>query len=119
MKKHKNVCFILKSNSPEGSDMSREKFEEIITMLNQVLLLDREAISKMYTIRYGCSTDLERHPKVLVRNDGHPTVSGLGVLNAIMDLVTGDEFRIGVDFDRESNLINKFLLVETALVAIK
>ena len=96
--------------------MERQKFENIVTMLNHLLEIDRSTISKMYITRYRIDRPTESSNHILVRDDG--TISSLGALNGVMDIISDETYRIAVAFDPEVNLVDKFVLVETKSVSL-
>jgi hypothetical protein len=89
--------------------LGEQDMERIVELLNRMLFLDRESITKLFTIRQTCSPSLENDGVAIVRADH--TVSALGVFNGIMDNVTDGQFRIAAEFDPESNIINEFRLI--------
>lgn len=87
------------------------KIDQVVLALNVMLDADRATISKMFTTRHLCDPALERNENIIVRNDG--TASALGVINGLLDIITDNKHRIGVEFDPEANLITRFHLVVT------
>lgn len=80
----------------------------VLTILNEALALDRTAVSKVFTFRQPCNEDLAYHPHVTVKLDetGY-SVSALGLLNGVMDLVTSGV--ICAVWDEASGLITGFV----------
>jgi len=91
--------------------MKREEVEQVVEVLNGLLLLYRDSITKIFVTRQRCTTTLERSDLVVTRGDA--TISALGVLNGLMDQLTSTKYRVGVDYNPEADIINRFSLVET------
>lgn len=97
--------------------MTKEKVQVIVNTLNAMLALDSELITKIFVTRHRCTPALERSDLVVTRGDD--TISALGVFNGLMDQLTDSRFRVGIEYDPEANIINRFSLVETKEVEIK
>lgn len=63
----------------------------VVTTLNEALLADYGAISQLFSHRFLCNEDLADHPTIQVaENDsGETTVGSLGLINGIVERLTG------------------------------
>ncbi|MFA5999897.1 MAG: hypothetical protein WC783_02875 [Candidatus Paceibacterota bacterium] len=67
----------------------------IIDFINELIALDREAISGLFTHRLSCNEALANHPTVQVQQEGEGnnySVSLIGILNG---LIGADDNQIG------------------------
>ena len=76
----------------------------ILSILNEALRLDTDAIQKLFSYRVACNEDLANSPLPIVIGDYHPegnpyTVSALGLLNGLFDPP------ICMIFDEEKKLV--------------
>jgi len=91
----------------QGMDLA----DRIITVLNECVALDREALHKLIETRVPCNRALADHPTVQV-SSGAPgefsTVGLLGILNGIVGVDSDGWGFIAASFDEEGKLV-KFL----------
>lgn len=80
--------------------------DHIINVLNELVALDREAVTKLVETRVPCNQALADHPTVQV-SEG-PSVGLLGVLNGIAGVDHDGWGFIAASFDDQGHLV-KFL----------
>jgi len=66
--------------------LSEENVDKVVTYLNELVSLDREAIEHLVETRVQCNKDLADHPHVQVSEDeeGNFLVGLLGIVNGLM-----------------------------------
>ena len=63
---------------------SQISIDEVISFLNELITLDRQALFQLMTHRITCNESLAQHPTVQVRDVGGSSIVGmLGILNGM------------------------------------
>ena len=75
---------------------SRSRAAEIVSFLNDLLLIDRKAIAVLLSVRVACEKGFAEHPTLQVNADdgkaGRYTISALGLLNGLFGTREADGF---------------------------
>jgi len=84
----------------------------VIDFLNSLLLIDRGAVTELVGARVLCNDSMANHPSVQVSadpNGKNAAVGFLGVLNGIFGADYEGWGQIMIEFDDDTNLIQKFV----------
>jgi hypothetical protein len=87
-----------------GEKSQKITLDDIINLLNQMLVIDRQAITELVNNRVVCNEVLADHPTIVVgERDGVCKVGLLGVLNGLFN-----KERLCVEIDTSNNEIVEF-----------
>jgi hypothetical protein len=65
--------------------MEKTEAQQIIKFLNELLMIDRQAISELFSFRAECNEAMDNHPAAIT------TVKGVGVLGILNGMCGRDE----------------------------
>ncbi len=93
--------------------------DQTIEVLNEIIRLDPEAISKLVSVRVKCNTEIANHPTVQVAKiDNDFTVGLLGVINGLFGIDNDGWGAIAAELD-DNELITKFVRTDTVKTKFK
>lgn len=98
--------------------MAEKDVDRFLTFLNELVLLDREAVENLIETRVKCNQQLASHPTVQVMNaaEGAPIVGLLGILNGLVGVQPEGSVNpgwgyIAASFDDNEKLV-KFIRID-------
>jgi len=86
-----------------------EGLREFVEYMNELLTIDRSAISRLFAYRVGCVPELEMHGNVQVATDerGKLTVAPIGIIGGFFN---EGIYRFGVNIEDDDTIVS-FIIV--------
>lgn len=91
--------------------LEEQMMETILGTLNEALDLDRAAISALLLHRQPCNQALTDHPTIQTTEED---VGALGLINGIVERLTGKRIAMVVDDDPQPPAVNEFITYDPA-----
>jgi hypothetical protein len=89
------------------------KIQEVVTFLNELLLVDDIATSALFSVRVPCNHDMRKHKSVQVGLLGKsfPIVGMIGILNGLFGADSDGWGKISAEYG-DNGLITEFRLLD-------
>jgi hypothetical protein len=90
---------------------------ETVDFLNELLVIDPDAVNAMFSFRFSCGRKLADHPTVQVGmlGGGHPVVGLIGILNGLFGADEWGWGHLSADYNDQGRIIRFRVLTEVEI----